>query len=85
MQEMQERRIPSLVGKIPGGGNGRLLQYSCLGKPMDREGWWAAVHGVSKESNTTGRLSTHAGCVQLAVERETEILIFQALIEQFPE
>ena len=52
---------------------------------MDREGWWAAVHGVSKELNTTGRLSTHAGCVQLAVERETEILIFPALIEQFPE
>ena len=52
---------------------------------MDREGWWAAVHGVSQEWNTTGRLSTHAGCVQLAVERETEILIFPALIEQFPE
>ena len=38
---------------------------------MDREGWWAAVLGVSQESNTTERLSTHAGCVQLAFERET--------------
>ena len=38
---------------------------------MDREGWWAAVHGVSQESNTTERLSTHAGCVQLAFARET--------------
>ena len=24
---------------------------------MDRGAWWAAVHGVAKESDTTGRLS----------------------------
>ena len=24
------------------------LQYSCLGNPMDRGAWWAAVHGVAK-------------------------------------
>ena len=29
-------------------GNGSLLQYSCLGNPMDREAWWATVHGVAK-------------------------------------
>ena len=23
-------------GRSPGGGNGNLLQYSCLGNPMDR-------------------------------------------------
>ena len=28
--------IPGL-GRSPGGGNGNLLQYSCLGNPMDRE------------------------------------------------
>ena len=27
---------------------GTLLQYSCLENPMDRETWWAAVHGVTK-------------------------------------
>ena len=27
--------IPGLGGS-PGGGNGNLLHYSCLGKPMDR-------------------------------------------------
>ena len=28
--------IPEL-GRSPGGGNGNLLQYSCLGKPMEEE------------------------------------------------
>ena len=23
-------------GRSPGGGNGKLLQYSCLGNPIDR-------------------------------------------------
>ena len=27
------------------------LQYSCLGNPMDRGSWRAAVHGVAKESD----------------------------------
>ena len=34
--------------RSPGIGNGNLLQYSCLGNPMDREAWWATVHGVAK-------------------------------------
>ena len=28
-------------GRFPGEGNGYLLQYSCLGNPMDRGDWWA--------------------------------------------
>ena len=35
-------------GKSPGVGNGKLLQYSFLGNPMDRGAWWATVHGVAK-------------------------------------
>ena len=31
-----------------GEGNGNPLQYSCLGNPMDRGDWWAAVHGMAK-------------------------------------
>ena len=42
--------------RSPGGGNGNPLQYSCLGNPLDRGAWWAAVCGVA-ESQT--RLSTH--------------------------
>ena len=35
-------------GKFPGEGNGNPLQYSCLENPIDREAWWATVHGVLK-------------------------------------
>ena len=35
-------------GRSPGEGNGNPLQYPCLENPMDRETWWAAVHGVAK-------------------------------------
>ena len=38
-------------GRSPGGGNGSLLQYSCLRNPMYRGGWWAAVHGVAKSQD----------------------------------
>ena len=39
--------VPGL-GRSPGEGNGNPLQYSCLENPMDREAWWATVHGVTK-------------------------------------
>ena len=35
-------------GRFPGQGNGYPLQYSCLENPMDRGGWRATVHGVTK-------------------------------------
>ena len=34
--------------RSPGGGNGDLLWYPCLGNPMDRGVWRATVHGVTK-------------------------------------
>ena len=42
------------VGSIPGpgrstgGGNGNLLQYSCLENHMDRGAWQVTAHWVSK-------------------------------------
>ena len=42
--------IPGL-GKAPGVGNGNLLQYSCLGIPMDRGAWQRTVH-AAEESPT---------------------------------
>ena len=35
-------------GRSSGEGSGNPLQYSCVENPMDREAWWAAVHGVAK-------------------------------------
>ncbi|XP_070323738.1 T-lymphocyte surface antigen Ly-9-like isoform X4 [Odocoileus virginianus] len=36
-------------GRFPGGGNGNLLQYSCMENPMNRGAWQATAHGVAKE------------------------------------
>ena len=36
------------LGRSPGEGNGKPLQYSCLENPMDGGAWWATVHGVTK-------------------------------------
>ena len=42
--------IPGL-GRSPGEGHGNPLQYSCLENPMDRRGWRAMVHTVTKTSD----------------------------------
>ena len=46
------------LGRSPGGGNGNLIQYSCLENSMDRGAWWAIVHGVAK-SQTQLSARTH--------------------------
>ena len=50
--------IPGL-GRSPGEGNGKLLQYSCWDNPMDSRAWWATVHEVS-ESHMAEPLSIYA-------------------------
>ena len=40
-------------GRAPGEGNGKPLQYSYLGNPLERGPWRATVHGVTKESDMT--------------------------------
>ena len=44
-------------GRSLGGGNGNLLQFSCLGNSTARGAWWAAVQEVT-ESNRTATLKT---------------------------
>ena len=53
MQETQELGFDAWLGKTPGVENGNLLQYSCLGNPMDRGAWWARAHEVSNVSDMT--------------------------------
>ena len=55
----------------PGGGNGNLLQCSCLGNPIDRGAWWATVHGVTKSRT---RLSTHIDTHTYIPDAETQPL-----------
>ena len=46
---LQETWVRSLGWEDSSGeGNGSPLQYSCVENAMDREAWWATVHGVSK-------------------------------------
>ena len=44
----KRRGFNPCLGKIPGGGDGNPLQYSCLENPMDRGAWQARVHRVTK-------------------------------------
>ena len=49
--------IPGL-GRSPGGGYDRPLQYSCLENPMDRGAWQAAVYRVTKSQAWLKQRST---------------------------
>ena len=44
--------------RFPGEGNGNLLQYSCLGNPMDRGAWQATVHGVDSQTQLSNQIIT---------------------------
>ena len=50
---MQETQVRSLDQEDPLEQRQHLLHCSCLGNPMDRGAWWAAVLGVAEELNTT--------------------------------
>ena len=51
-------------GRVPRGGHGNPLQYSCLENPRDREVWWATVPGVEKNQARLKWLRMHA-CIIL--------------------
>ena len=57
--------IPGL-GKSTGGGNGNLLQYSCVENPMDRGAWRATVHRAFKELDRTEWLKS--SCVYMLIQ-----------------
>ena len=41
-------RFDPWVRRSPGEGNGKPLQYYCLGNPIDRGAWWSTVHRVAR-------------------------------------
>ena len=64
-------------GRSLGERNGNPRQYSCMGNPMDREAWQAAVHRVMKELDTTEQLNTTTTSHQPSYHN---MLSFQRLI-----
>ena len=51
MLDCKQKKLKPMQTKkviITGEENGNPLQYPCLENPMDREAWWATVHGVTK-------------------------------------
>jgi len=47
------------LGRPPGGGNANLLQYSCLGNPMDRGAWQVTVLKVTESLTRLKQLNMH--------------------------
>ena len=56
------------LGRSPGGGHGNPLQYSCLENSMDRGGWWATVHGITEESDTTEQLNNNSSISKCSLQ-----------------
>ena len=72
-----EGSIPGL-GRPPGEGNGIPHQYSCLGKPMDREARWATLHGVAKSQM---QLRIHA-CAHTHTHTYTHLRVTWLLLQK---
>ena len=53
--------IPGL-GKSPGEGNGNPFQYSCLGNPMNRGAWQAAVYWATRVRYNLGTKHRYIHC-----------------------
>ena len=61
LRAIQETQAQSLGREDPsGGGNGYLLQYSCLENPMDAGAWWVMVSRAAKGQTQLKRFSRHA-------------------------
>ena len=55
---MQETRVQSLDREDLLEVEMASHMCSCLKNPRDRGAWWATVHGVTKEMNSTEQAST---------------------------
>ena len=60
-----------------GEGNGTPLQHSCLENPMDREAWWAAVHGVAKSRTRLSDFTFHFHALEKEMAAHSSILAWR--------
>ena len=59
-------------GRCPRVGNGNPLQCSCLENFMEREAWWATVHGVTK-NQTKPSIQAKIGTIYCRFMSDTKI------------
>ena len=59
VEDTREMGLIPGSGRSPGGGNSNSPQYSCLGNPVDREAWWARLHGVARVKYDSVTKHTH--------------------------
>ena len=65
---------------ICGEGNSNPLQCSCLGSPVDRGAWWAAVYGVTQSWTRLKRLgSSSSSTATVLMNPNTLIYLFKTL------
>ena len=67
-------------GRSPGAGNGNPFQYSCLENSMDREAWWATVHGVTQSRTRMKRLSSSSMSIESMMPSNHPILCCPSLL-----
>ena len=53
------------VGKVPWRRKWQPPPVFCLENPMDRGAWWATVHGIEKESDTTEHMMDGTSCLMV--------------------
>ena len=78
LKEMHETRIWFLGQEDPLEKDVNSLQYSCLENPMDREAWWATVHGVTnRRTQLSNWIYNMQGIVLASIENTNMILFFK--------
>ena len=85
--DLRDMGLISGFRRPPGGGLGNPFQYPCLENPMDREAWWAIVHGVTKSRTWLRWLSMHALLLKscfLTSELESWVLCGNSYPRGFP-
>ena len=70
--------------RSPGPRNGNLLQYFCLGNPMDRGVWWTSVHWIARVRHdlATTRQHQHQPASPKTVGNEQEAMGWSTWISE---
>ena len=74
-------RFDPWVGKMPGGGHGNPLRYSCPENPMDRGAWRATVRRVSESEMIEEASRWH---VPLLVEAPSPLPVYPPALHRLP-